>query len=201
MKTMLEGLEQKSGFTDADEISYHDKRIDFMDKHDVEMQVLSYGNGAPSNLEGQRAIDLCKKANDTLAEYVEKYPDRFVGFATLPINEPEAAVEEFKRCINDLKFKGALIMGHPKNGFLDQEEYEPLFAAAEELNAPIYLHPSPIQSDVYQAYYKGNYPDVTAATFACFGYGWHVDVGIHAIHLVLSGVFDRHPNLNIIIGH
>lgn len=72
MKTMLEGLEQKSGFTDADEISYHDKRIDFMDKHDVEMQVLSYGNGAPSNLEGQRAIDLCKKANDTLAEYVEK---------------------------------------------------------------------------------------------------------------------------------
>ena len=71
-------------------------------------------------------------------------------------------VEEFKRCINDLKFKGALIMGHPKNGFLDQEEYEPLFAAAEELNAPIYLHPSPIQSDVYQAYYKGNYPDVNS---------------------------------------
>ncbi|MGZ2590963.1 amidohydrolase family protein [Staphylococcus borealis] len=201
MKTMLEGLEQKSGFTDADEISHHDKRIHFMDKHDVEMQVLSYGNGAPSNLEGQRAIDLCKKANDTLAEYIEKYPDRFVGFATLPINEPEATVEEFKRCINDLGFKGALIMGHPKNGFLDQDAYEPLFAAAEALNAPIYLHPSPVQSDVYQAYYKGNYPDVTAATFACFGYGWHVDVGIHAIHLVLSGVFDRHPNLNIIIGH
>ncbi|MDO0994041.1 amidohydrolase family protein [Staphylococcus borealis] len=201
MKTMLEGLEQKSGFTDADEISHHDKRIEFMDKHDVEMQVLSYGNGAPSNLEGQRAIDLCKKANDTLAEYIEKYPERFVGFATLPINEPEATVEEFKRCINDLGFKGALIMGHPKNGFLDQDAYEPLFAAAEALNAPIYLHPSPVQSDVYQAYYKGNYPDVTAATFACFGYGWHVDVGIHAIHLVLSGVFDRHPNLNIIIGH
>lgn len=201
MKTMLEGLEQKSGFTDADEISHHDKRIEFMDKHDVEMQVLSYGNGAPSNLEGQRAIDLCKKANDTLAEYIEKYPERFVGFATLPINEPEATVEEFKRCINDLGFKGALIMGHPKNGFLDQDAYEPLFAAAEALKAPIYLHPSPVQSDVYQAYYKGNYPDVTAATFACFGYGWHVDVGIHAIHLVLSGVFDRHPNLNIIIGH
>ncbi|MDN8693955.1 amidohydrolase family protein, partial [Staphylococcus aureus] len=87
--------------------------------------VLSYGNGAPSNLEGQRAIDLCKKTNDTLAEYIEKYPDRFVGFATLPINEPEATVEEFKRCINDLGFKGALIMGHPKNGFLDQDAYEP----------------------------------------------------------------------------
>ncbi len=53
MKTMLEGLEQKSGFTDADEIKYHDKRIKFMDEQNVQMQVLSYGNGAPSNLEGQ----------------------------------------------------------------------------------------------------------------------------------------------------
>ncbi|PNZ70083.1 amidohydrolase [Staphylococcus croceilyticus] len=201
MKTMLEGLEQKSGFTDADEIKHHDKRIKFMDEQDVQMQVLSYGNGAPSNLEGERAIELCKKANDTLAEYVQEHPDRFVGFATLPINEPEAAIEEFKRCVNELGFKGALIMGHPKSGFLDQDEYDGLFAAAEAMDAPIYLHPSPVPSDVYQAYYKGNYPDVTAATFACFGYGWHVDVGIHAIHLVLAGILDRYPNLNLIIGH
>ncbi|MCI2946876.1 uncharacterized protein ACUXJ9_001177 [Staphylococcus caledonicus] len=201
MQTMLKGLEQKSGFTDADEIKHHDARIKFMDKHDVEKQVLSYGNGAPSNLKGERAIELCQQANDTLADYIKEHPDRFVGFATLPINEPQASVEEFKRCINELGFKGALIMGHPNDGFLDQDEYDDLFATAEELNVPIYLHPSPVQSDVYQAYYKGNYPDVTAATFACFGYGWHVDVGIHAIHLVLSGVFDRHPNLNLIIGH
>ncbi|HCG74462.1 MULTISPECIES: amidohydrolase family protein [Staphylococcus] len=201
MQTMLKGLEQKSGFTNADDITKHDERIKFMDEHDVEMQVLSYGNGAPSNLEGERAIELCQQANDTLAKYVNEHPDRFVGFATLPINEPQAAVEEFKRCIKELGFKGALIMGHPKNGFLDQDQYDDLFATAEALNVPIYLHPSPVQSDVYQAYYKGNYSDVTAATFACFGYGWHVDVGIHAIHLVLSGVFDRHPNLNMIIGH
>lgn len=201
MQTMLKGLEEKSGFTDADEIKHHDARIQFMDKHDVEMQVLSYGNGAPSNLEGERAIELCKKANDTLAQYINEHPDRFVGFATLPINEPKAAEEEFKRCVKELGFKGALIMGHPKSGFLDQDEYDVIFAVAEDLNDPIYLHPSPVQSDVYQAYYKGNYSDVTAATFACFGYGWHVDVGIHAIHLVLSGVFDRHPNLNMIIGH
>lgn len=105
MKVMLEGLEKKSGFTDADEISHHDKRIKFMDEQNVQMQVLSYGNGAPSNLEGQKAIDLCKKANDQLADYIKQYPDRFVGFATLPINEPEAAVEEFKRCVNELGLK------------------------------------------------------------------------------------------------
>ncbi|MEJ7424040.1 amidohydrolase family protein [Staphylococcus warneri] len=201
MKVMLEGLEKKSGFTDADEISHHDKRIKFMDEQNVQMQVLSYGNGAPSNLEGQKAIDLCKKANDQLADYIKQYPDRFVGFATLPINEPEAAVEEFKRCVKELGFKGTLIMGRTKDGFLDQDQFDGIFATAEELNVPIYLHPAPVNSDVYQAYYKGNYPEITAATFACFGYGWHIDVGIHAIHLVLSGIFDRYPNLNMIIGH
>lgn len=201
MQIMLEGLEQKSGFTDADEITHHDKRIKFMDEQDVQMQVLSYGNGAPSNLEGQQAIDLCRQANDTLHDYISKYPDRFAGFATLPINEPQAAADELKRCMTELGFKGALIMGHPKNGFLDQDEYDELFKTAEALNAPIYLHPSPVSSDVYQAYYKGNYPEVTAATFACFGYGWHIDTGIHAIHLVLAGILDRYPKLNIIIGH
>ena len=63
-----------------------------------------------------------------------------------------------------------------------------LFSKAENLDVPIYLHPAPVNSDIYQSYYKGNYPEVTAATFACFGYGWHIDVGIHAIHLVLSGI-------------
>ncbi|MEJ7501136.1 amidohydrolase family protein, partial [Staphylococcus pasteuri] len=86
--------------------SYHDKRIGFMDKHDVQMQVLSYGNGSPSNLQGERAIELCQQANDTLADYIKQYPERFVGFATLPINEPEAAIEELKRCITELGFKG-----------------------------------------------------------------------------------------------
>ena len=86
MQTMLKGLEQKSGFTNADDITKHDERIKFMDEHDVEMQVLSYGNGAPSNLEGERAIELCQQANETLAKYVNEHPDRFVGFATLPIN-------------------------------------------------------------------------------------------------------------------
>lgn len=201
MQTMLKGLKEKSGFTNTDDLNEHEHRIQFMDSQDVQYQVLSYGNGAPSNLEGEQAIRLCKQANDTLADYIKAHPSRFIGFATLPINEPEAAVEEFKRCVNDLGFKGALIAGRPHDGFLDQDHYDGIFKTASELNVPIYLHPAPVNSDVYQAYYKGNYPDVTAATFACFGYGWHVDVGIHAIHLVLSGVFDRYPNLNLIIGH
>ncbi len=64
-----------------------------------------------------------------------------------------------------------------------------------------YLHPATVNSDIYQSYYKGNYPEVTAQHFARFGYGWHIDVGIHAIHRALSGIFDRYPKLNMIIGH
>ncbi|CDR23996.1 5-carboxyvanillic acid decarboxylase [Staphylococcus argenteus] len=171
MKVMLDGLEKKTGFTNADELSNHDKRIQFMDNQDVQIQVLSYGNGSPSNLVGQQAIELCKKANNQLADYISQYPDRFLGFATLPINEPEAAAQEFERCVNELGFKGALIMGRTQDGFLDQDKYDVIFKTAEALEVPIYLHPAPVNSDIYQSYYKGNYPEVTAATFACFGYG------------------------------
>lgn len=89
MKVMLEGFEKKTGFTNADELSHHDERIQFMNNQDVQIQVLSYGNGSPSNLVGQKAIELCQKANDQLANYIAQYPNCFVGFATLPINEPE----------------------------------------------------------------------------------------------------------------
>ncbi len=78
-----------------------------------------------------------------------QYPNRCVGCATLPINEPEAAALEFERCINDWGFKGALIMGRAQDGFLDQVKYDIIFKTAENLDVPIYLHPAPVNSDIY----------------------------------------------------
>jgi len=202
LKTMLEALESKTGFTDDDEIQNHEQRIKFMEEHNVAVQILSYGNGAPSNLTGEKAIELCRYANDKLYGYIEMYPERFLGFACIPINEPQAAAEELERAVTQLGFKGVLIPVRPHDGFLEQEKYDVIFAKAEALGVPIYLHPAPVNADVYQSYYKSDaYTDATAASFASFGYGWHVDVGIHAIHLVLGGVFDKHPNLQMIIGH
>ena len=86
---------KKTGFTNADELSHHDERIQFMNNQDVQIQVLSYGNGSPSNLVGQKAIELCQSQR-SLANYIAQYP-RFVGFATLPINEPKPQ-REFERC-------------------------------------------------------------------------------------------------------
>ncbi|KAA1039545.1 amidohydrolase [Macrococcus equipercicus] len=200
---MLKALEFKTGFTDQDELtSHHQERLQFMDEQSIGVQVLSYGNRAPSGLTGQQAVELCRLSNDRLAEYIQQHPDRFLGFAVLPINEPEAAVQEMERAIKELGFKGVLIAGHPADGFLEQPQYAGIFAKAEALDIPIYLHPAPIGSLPYQHYYKSDaYSDETAASFASFGYGWHVEVGLHAIRLVLSGLFDRHPNLQMIIGH
>lgn len=202
LNAMLEALEKETGFSNEDEITNHDQRIKFMDEQDVQMQVLSYGNGSPSLLKGEKAIELCQYTNDRLKQYIDEHSDRFLGFATLPINEPEAAATELKRCINELGFKGALIFSRPNGKFLDNPEFDVIFETAEQLDVPIYLHPAPISDEAYHAYYQSdNYSDATAATFASFGYGWHIDVGIHAMRLVLSGLFDRHPNLSMIIGH
>ena len=130
---------KKDRFTNADELSHHDERIQFMNNQDVQIQVLSYGNGSPSNLVGQKAIELCQSQR-SIGKLYCKYPNRFVGFATLPINEPEAAAREFERCINDLGFKGALIMGRAQDGFLIKTNMT-LFSKAENLDVPIYLHP------------------------------------------------------------
>lgn len=200
LKTMLEALEHQTGFTNEDEINQHEQRIKFMDEQNVQMQVLSYGNGSPSLLSGDKAIELCRYTNDTLKKYIVQNPDRFLGFATLLINEPQAATEEFKRCVNELNFKGALIFGRPNGKFLDSPEYHTIFETAEALDVPIYLHPAPISDEAYQSYYQSDqYSDATAGSFACFGYGWHVDV--HAMRIILSGIMDKYPNLKMIIGH
>ena len=104
--------------------------------------------------------------------------------------------------MNELNFKGALIFGRPNGKFLDSPEFHTIFETAEALDVPIYLHPAPISDEAYQSYYQSDqYSDATAGSFACFGYGWHVDVGVHAMRIILSGIMDKYPNLKMIIGH
>ncbi|MCY1626703.1 amidohydrolase family protein [Staphylococcus pettenkoferi] len=205
LKAMLQALSEETGFDNDDVLESdenHDKRLRFMDAQDVQYQVLSYGNTPPSLVTGEKSIELCRRANDKLYDYIQQYPDRFLGFATLPINEPEVAAEELKRCIKELNFKGALIAGRTNNQFLETSDFEIVFATAADLDVPIYVHPAVLPAKNYQDYYASDaYDDVVASTFASFGFGWHMDVGIQAVRLVLSGLFDRHPNLKLIIGH
>jgi predicted TIM-barrel fold metal-dependent hydrolase len=135
-----------------------------------------------------------------LAKAVSTHPDRFAGFAHLPMNSPQAAADELERSVRDLGFCGALINGVTEGRFLDHPDFEPILARAEALDVPIYLHPGLPPRSVYEAYYDG-LPGTTGFRLSTSAWGWHSETAIHVMRLVLSGALDRHPKLKLIIGH
>jgi predicted TIM-barrel fold metal-dependent hydrolase len=177
-----------------------DGRLADMDAAGIDVQVLSHVGPAPNDLEPARAVPFAREVNDYLATAVARHPERFAGFATLPCADPNAAADELRRAVHELAFKGALINGHVAGRFLDHQHFWPIFEAAEELDVPIYLHPREPPAAVRVAYYSG-LSEPAAEMLATAGWGWHVDTGMHALRLVLGGVFDRFPRLQIIIGH
>lgn len=180
-----------------------EKRIAWMDANGVDIQVLIYGDNAPQDLPASMAVDACRKANDWLAGEICKHPDRFIGFATLPVDDPEAAAAELKRCVNELGFRGAGMKAtYAGKEFLDEPRFEPIWAAAEELGVPVILHPTDVKEDVQHAYYEGqNIDPILSILMEGSAIGWHYETGIAYLRLVVSGLLDRHPDLKLIMGH
>jgi predicted TIM-barrel fold metal-dependent hydrolase len=104
-------------------------------------------------------------------------------------------------CVRELGFVGALVDNHLENErFYDDEHFWPVFEASQELDVPIYLHPT-FASDTMLEHYKGNYDENVATALSGFGWGWNAETGLHILCLYCSGLFDRYPKLKIIIGH
>ena len=122
------------------------------------------------------------------------------AFATLPTAIPDKAVEELDRTIREYGFKGAMINGHVRGLYLDGKFFWPILERAEALGAPIYIHPTQPPKPVLDAYYGGFEPTVSYM-FANAGWGSHIETGVHVLRMILGGVFDRYPKLQIIIGH
>ncbi len=183
------------GIYDLDE-----KRIAVMDEAGIDVQILSHTSPGPEELDPSIAIDLARQANDGAHATITKYPERFMGFATLPMRDPKAAVEELERTVNKLGFVGALINGHVNGRYLDDKFFWPVFECAEHLDVPIFLHPNRPPQPVVSACYEGFNP-IVSGFFALAGAGWHIDVGVHAMRLILGGVFDAFPRLQMIVGH
>lgn len=118
----------------------------------------------------------------------------------MPIAAPEKAADEFNRRVRREGFKGALINGHTRGRYLDERFFSPVLERAEALNVPIYLHPTVPPKPVVDALYAGFAPAVTA-TLAVSAWGWHIETAVHLIRMILGGVFDHYPKLQIIIGH
>lgn len=177
-----------------------DKRISEMDAAGIDMQVLSLNSPGVEQLDEPEAVALSKEANEFVAATVRHNPTRFAGFAALPVAAPQKAADELERTIRENGFKGALINGHHKGRYLDDKFFWPILERAESLRVPIYLHPTQPPQAVVQASYAGFSPEVSFM-FANAGWGWHIETAVHVLRMILGGVFDRFPNLQLIVGH
>jgi len=175
-------------------------RIAAMDRAGIDVAVLSLTTPGVQNLEPDLAVELARSSNDRLATAVASNPDRFQGFATLPTPSVKMAVSEFEHSICELGLQGAMLHGRTRDHNLSDQEFWPIFEAAEALRGPLYLHPQSPQRGVLDAYYAG-FGDEVESTFARAGIGWHFETGIQIIRLILAGVFDRFPHLQVITGH
>ncbi len=177
-----------------------EKRLKSMDDAGITLQVLSHAGPNADLVPGPDGIAMARETNDYLAAAIKRHPDRFKGFAMLPLQSPEACGAELKRAVKELGFLGALVNGTTEGRFLDHPSYDGLLAAAVELDVPIYIHPHIPPEPVRQAYYSG-LPDGADRVLETAGWGWHSEVAIHTLRMVIAGTFDKHPKLKIIIGH
>jgi uncharacterized protein len=177
-----------------------ERRLQSMDEAGITMQVLSNTGPGPDLVPGPDGVTMSRELNDHLAAAVACHPDRFAGFATLPMQAPEATAAELVRAVKDLGFLGALINGATDGRFLDHPSYDGLLSAAVELDVPIYIHPHLPPEPVRQAYYS-DLPAGAARVLESAGWGWHSETAIHLLRMVVAGTLDRHPRLKLIIGH
>jgi predicted TIM-barrel fold metal-dependent hydrolase len=176
-------------------------RIADMDAAGITMQILSYST-QPQVLAPSEAVHLTRDANDRLAEVISARPGRFGGFATLPWSDPATAAKELERAVIELKLKGVLITGRPSADavFLDDKRYWPVLEKAAELKVPVYIHPGFPTMSLQKDYYSG-FSSLVDTAFSLFGWGWHSEAGIQVIRMILAGVFEEYPDLQVISGH
>jgi len=175
-------------------------RLRDMDQAGITMQVLSASSPGADLVDGREGVALAGAINEALAKAIAAHPDRFAGFAHLPMRSPQAAADELERAVRQLGFRGALINGMTEDRFLDDARFDPILARAQELGVPIYLHPNVAPEAVRKAYYEG-LPGSAGFLLSIAAWGWHSELAIHVLRLVLSGALDRHPRLKLIIGH
>jgi 2,3-dihydroxybenzoate decarboxylase len=181
-------------------LDLHERKIKEMDLHGMQMMILSLNAPAIQAIaDVKKATDTARKANDFLAAEVKKRPDRFQAFAALAMQDPDAATRELARCVKELGFRGALVNGFSSIEkeamvYLDDRRYQGFWAECEKLDVPFYLHPRnplPSASQIYEGH-----PWLLGPTWA-FGQ----ETAVHALRLMASGLFDRHPKLQIVLGH
>jgi 2,3-dihydroxybenzoate decarboxylase len=170
-----------------------DGRIAAMDRHGIDVQLLSLTSPGVQLFGGPRASDLARSSNDLLAAAIARHPDRFAGLATIAPHDADGAVREIERARDRLGLNGLIVNSHTDGRYLDEEAFWPVLEAAEALDMPIYIHPRSL-------------PEAAAAPYRSRSleggiWGYAAETGLHAMRLIMSGVFARFPRLQIVLGH
>jgi len=172
-------------------ICRNDIDLRIMDDAGLEYGVISTSDGI-ENLPRALSVEIAQKTNDNTARKIQEHPDRFLGTFCLPTPYVEDALKEMDRAINELGLKYFHTHSTYGNTRLSDEKYEPIIKKCAELDIPIYIHP---------AYLDDPYFDRLGFAFGGAGLGFGVDVMRTFDELVIGGIFDRYPNLKIILGH
>ncbi|EXU67299.1 amidohydrolase [Streptomyces sp. PRh5] len=175
-------------------------RIAAMEDAGIDTAVLSLTTPGLQNLDAAEAVPLQAPTNDAIAAAVRRHPGRFQGFAALATSAPSAAAEELRRAVTELGLSGALVNANSGGRALDAPGFWDVYEAAEDLRAPIYLHPSVPFPAVTAAYYRG-FGEPVDSMLATGAFGWHYDAGLTVLRMIVGGVFDRFPKLQVVLGH
>lgn len=169
-------------------------RLAIMDAAQIEVAVLSQtAPGVQAESDRATAVAAASQSNDFLAARIAERPDRFRGFATVALQDPQSAGRELQRCVHELGFVGVLVNGHTQGQYLDEAQFDDFWATVAELDVPLYLHPGILPDQ--PAMYAGR-PELDGPTWA-----WTSETATHALRLVFGGVFERHPSVTVILGH
>lgn len=175
-------------------LDFGERRLAAMDEAGVDIAVLSIsGPGVQAEPDPAAAVKLARDANDRLAAEVGKQPARYRGFAHLPMQDVPAAIAELERCVRELGFVGSMVNGHTNGVYLDDPRYDPFWERMQDLDVPLYLHPT---DSFVLPYVLEGAPELVKPTWE-----WNFETSSHFLRLLFSGVFDRFPRLKIILGH
>ncbi|MGI4880168.1 MAG: amidohydrolase family protein [Janthinobacterium lividum] len=174
-------------------ISMGESRIADMDARGIDRQIIALTSPGTQCLSRDKAIAFATIANDQLGEACRNYPERFTGMVACAPQDAEGAAKEIERGVHTYGFRAVIINSHTNGEYLDNPKFWPILEAAEALDVPIYIHPNTPPRNMIQPMLEAGLDG------AVFGFG--VETGLHALRVITSGVLDRFPKLQIIIGH
>ena len=170
------------------------ERISIMDQAGVDVHVLSLTSPGVQCLDADAGTALATLANDQLVEIIKRHPTRYAGLASFAPQDPARAAKEIDRAINKLKLNGLIVNSSTNGEYLDNRKFWPIFEAITDTGAALYIHPRNLPEPAAEL--------LKADVNLWAGmWGFQMETGLHAMRLIISGVFDEFPKLKIVLGH